>query len=158
MSTSDNVFLAAAETIDQVAEWLANTLDLESIQDSDLEENEHMFRGRARASDGELVLLLAPNGYIEVDPAPDEIQAIDPYPMDLKVRLAGRKDEELQRRETRAVFDSLIQARPDIPMLFVHNLDTLVAAHLPGRGTQTFEPEITPDAPDADTWRPWVIT
>jgi hypothetical protein len=42
-------------------------------------------------------------------------------------------------------------------MLLVHNLDTLVAAHLPGAGTHAFDPSISPDAQDGDTWRPWVV-
>jgi hypothetical protein len=157
MSTSDNVFLAAIEPVDQVAQWLAGALDLEPVQASDLVEGEHLFRGNARTAEGEIVVLVAPNGYIEVDPEPEDVQAIDPYPIDVQVRLLGRKDEDLQLRETQAVFSALAESRPDIPMLLVHNLDTLVAAHLPGTGTHTFDESISPDAPDIDVWRPWVI-
>ncbi|WP_350274886.1 hypothetical protein [Kribbella sp. HUAS MG21] len=66
------------------------------------------------------------------------------------------KDEAWQLRETKAVFEELVAARPDLPVLLVHNLDTLVSAHLPGAGTQTFDPPIAPDAEDIDTWRSWV--
>lgn len=52
--------------------------------------------------DREIVLLVAPNGHIEVDPEPEDVQAIDPYPVDVKIRLVGRKDEGLQLRETQA--------------------------------------------------------
>ncbi|MEI8410661.1 MULTISPECIES: hypothetical protein [unclassified Kribbella] len=45
----------------------------------------------------------------------------------------------------------------DLPMLLAHNLDTLVAAHLPGVGTHTFDQPISPDGPDVDVWRPWVL-
>ncbi|MFG1819451.1 hypothetical protein ACGFIF_37215 [Kribbella sp. NPDC049174] len=158
MSTDDDIFLAAIEPVDQVAQWLAGALDLEPVQASDLLEGEHLFRGHARTAERELVVLVAPNGYIEVDPEPDEVQAIDPYPIDVRVRLLGRKDEDLQLRETRAAFAALAESRPDIAMLLVHNLDTLVAAHLPGAGTHTFDEPISPDAPDIDTWRPWVVT
>ena len=46
--------------------------------------------------------------------------------------------------------------RPDVPALLVHNLDTLVAAYLPGVGVHTFEPAITPDVEDIEAWRGWV--
>ena len=56
------------------------------------------------------------------------------------------------------MFDKLIAARSDVPMLLVHNLDTLVAAQLPGVGTHVFDRSITPDPPDIDVWRPWVVS
>ncbi|MEV0289989.1 MULTISPECIES: hypothetical protein [unclassified Kribbella] len=157
MSTSDNVFLAAAEPVDQFAQWLAGAIGLEPLHPEDLQTGEYMFRGQARTAEGDLILLVAPNGYSEVDPEPEDVQALDPYPIDVQVRLAGRKDEKLQLRETQAVFGELVESRPDVAMLLVHNLDTLVAAHLPGVGTHTFDQPISPDAPDIDTWRPWVI-
>jgi hypothetical protein len=43
-------------------------------------------------------------------------------------------------------------------MLLVHDLDTLVAAHLPGSATYTFDPLISPDPPDIEVWRPWVVS
>jgi hypothetical protein len=55
------------------------------------------------------------------------------------------------------IFDDLVAGRPDVPALLVHNLDTLVSAHLPGAGTRSFDPLITPDVEDIDTWRPWVV-
>jgi len=157
MSTNDNVFLAADGPIGTVAEWLAVVLDLESVADPDLRENERLFRGSALAAQRELGLLLRPNTYAEIAPEPDAVQALDRYPIDLDIRLTGPQDDELQLRETRAVFDRLVTARNDVPMLLIHNLDTLVAAHLPGSGTHSFEPLISPDAPDINVWRPWVI-
>ena len=140
MSTNDNVFLAADGPIGAVAEWLAVVLDLEPVADPDLKENERLLRGSALAAQRELGLLLRPNTYAEIDPEPDGIQALDRYPVDLDVRLIGPKDEDLQLRETRLVFDKLVTARDDVPMLLIHNLDTLVAAHLPGAGTHVFDP------------------
>lgn len=104
----------------------------------------------------ELAILLSPNTYGDVDPEPEDISAIDDYPADLHVRLVGRKDEDSQPRECRLIFDRLVVARPDVPMLLMHNLDTLVAAHLPDVGTHVFEESISPDYPDLETWRPWV--
>jgi hypothetical protein len=158
MSTNDNVFLATDGPIGTVAEWLAVVLDLEPVADADLKENERLFRGFAVTAQRELGLLLRPNTYAEIDPEPDEIQALDRYPIDVGIRLIGPKDEKLQLRETQAVFDKLVAARGEVPMLLIHNLDTLVAAHLPGAGTHTFDPLISPDAPDIEIWRPWVIS
>lgn len=157
MSTNDNVFLATDGPIETVAEWLAVVLDLEPVADPGLKDDERLFRSGARTAERVLGLMVSPNKFAEADPEPDEIQAIDRYPIDLDVRLVGAKDEELQLRETQAIFDRLATARPDVPMLLVHNLDTLVAAHLPGVGTHTFERPISPDAPDLDVWHPWVL-
>ncbi|MFI6832367.1 hypothetical protein ACIBG5_35020 [Kribbella sp. NPDC050241] len=157
MSTSDNVFLASDESVARVAEWLAAVLDLQAVADPELKQDERLLRGSARTSEREIGLLVAPNNYGEVDPEPDEISALDSYPIDVNLRLFGRKDERLQLRETQALLDALVAARPEIPMLLVHNLDTLVAAHLPGVGTHTFADLISPDAPDIEAWRPWVI-
>ncbi|TDD30424.1 hypothetical protein E1218_01055 [Kribbella turkmenica] len=157
MSANDNVFLAADEPIGAVAEWLAVVLDLEPVADPELKEHERLFRTSAAGAQRELGLLVRPNRYAESAPGPDEIQALDKYPVDLDIRLVGPKDENLQLRETTVVFDRLVAARSDVPMLLIHNLDTLVAAHLPGTGTHTFSPPITPDAPDLETWRPWVV-
>ncbi|TDW21283.1 hypothetical protein [Kribbella kalugense] len=157
MSTSDNVFVAAGDSVAEVADWLAEVLGLDTVADADLKDDERLFRRSARTGSGAVGILVRPNGFVVVDPEPDEVQAIDRYPIDVGVRLVGTKDEEWQLRETTAIFDDLVTARPDVPALFVHNLDTLVSAHLPGAGTHTFAPPITPDAEDIDTWRPWVV-
>jgi hypothetical protein len=157
MSTSDNVFVAADQAVAEVGVWLADVLGLEAVADPALSEDERLYRRSARTASGEVGLLVRTNGFAEVDPEPDEIQAIDHYPIDISVRLVGRNDEAWQLRETQAIFDELAAARPDVPLLLVHNLDTLVSAHLPGAGTHSFDPLVTPDAPDIDTWRPWVV-
>ncbi len=158
MSTSDNVFVAAGDPVAEVAEWLADVLELESVADADPKVDERVLRRTARTGAGTVAVRVRPNGFAVLDPQePDEVQAIDRYPIDLSVWLVGRKDEEWQLRETTAIFADLVTARPDVPALLVHNLDTLVSAHLPGAGTHTFDPPITPDIEDIDTWRAWVI-
>ncbi|RZU22258.1 hypothetical protein EV645_0338 [Kribbella rubisoli] len=157
MSTSDNVFVARRESVAEAAGWLAGVLGLDPVADPDLKEDERLFRRSARSGTGTLAVVVRPNGFAVADPEPDEIQALDQYPIDLGVRLIGTNDEEWQLRETRSVFADLVAARPEVPALLVHNLDTLVSAHLPGAGTHTFNPPITPDVEDIDTWRPWVV-
>jgi hypothetical protein len=158
MSTSDNVFVAAGDSVAEVADWLAEVLGLDVVADGDLKEGERLFRRSARTGSGAVGILVRPNGFAVVDPEPDEVQAIDRYPIDLGVWLVSTKDEEWQLRETAVIFDDLVTARPDVPALLVHNLDTLVAAHLPGAGTHTFALPITPDAEDIESWRSWVLT
>ncbi|MGW5193478.1 hypothetical protein ACWEOO_29800 [Kribbella sp. NPDC004138] len=158
MSTSDNVFVATEDSVGEVAAWLAGGLGLEAVADADLKGDERLFRRSTRTGAGVVAVLVRPNGVALVSPEPDEIQAIDRYPIDLHVRLVGAKDEDWQLRETRAVFDELVTARPDVSALLVHNLDTLVSAYLPGAGVQTFDPAITPDVEDIETWRSWVVS
>jgi hypothetical protein len=159
MSTSDNVFVAASDSVAEVAEWLAAVLELEPVADADLTVDDRVFRRTARTGTGAVAVRVRPNGFAVLNPQePDEIQAIDRYPIDLSIWLVGTKDEEWQLRETTAIFGDLVTARPDVPALLVHNLDTLVSAHLPGVGTHTFDPPITPDVEDIDTWRSWIIT
>jgi len=154
MSSDDNIFVDAA--VADVAAWLPSVLGTTPSTSDWLEEGQSLFVVDADTVDGELAILLSPNSYGDVDPEPEDISAIDDYPADLHVRLVGAKDEESQPRECRLIFDRLVAARSDLPMLLVHSLGTLVAAHLPGVGTHYFEESISPDYPDLDTWRPWV--
>jgi hypothetical protein len=157
MSTSDDIFLASSESLETTVEWLSGVLRLERLEDPDLKEHEHLFRGRARATDGELVLVVQPNWHGEIDPAPEDVSAIDRYAGVVEVRLVGAKDEESQEREARAVFDELAATQPDVALILSHALSLITAAYLPGTGAHTFPPGTTLDEPDADVWRPWVV-
>lgn len=152
MSVVDSVFVAGAESVGQVVGWVEEVAGAE-VMATDGE----AVRLRVRAGTGDewLGVVVKPNGYVEVDPEPDEIQAMDGYGVEVQIR-GGRSDEVLHV-EARLIFEKLVAARPDVPMLLVHNLDTLVAAHLPGAGTHTFSPLITPDPPDDTAWRRWVV-
>jgi hypothetical protein len=155
MSTSDNVFLDTA--VEDVAGWLPAVLGAERVTDAELAaQGRYLFRSAATTVDADLALMLSPNHHGDVDPDPDDLSAMDGYPADLKVRLVATKDDGVQRRECQAVFDRLLVARPDVPMLLVTNLDTLLAAYLPAAGTHYFEEHISPDPEDLETWRPWV--
>jgi hypothetical protein len=158
MSDDDSIFLATSKPVGEVAEWLAGTLGLERVDDPELTDGQHFFRGRARTVDGKLLVLVEPNHYGEVDPESDEVSAIDDYPVFVDIHYAGERDEELQQRAARAVFDELVKTNPDMPMILSHNLALFIAAYLPSAGVQYFEPGTTLDAPDSETWRPWVTT
>ena len=152
MSVVDSVFVAVAESPGQVGEWLREVAGTEVMA---VDGEAVRMRVRATTVDEWLGVVAQPNGYVEVDPEPEDIQALDPYAIEIQVR--GGRREAILHAEARLIFDKLVTSRPDLPMLLVHNLDTLVAAHLPGVGTHTFNEQISPDAPDIDTWRPWVI-
>jgi len=152
MSAVDSIFLQVTENPEQVADWLSGLLGLEVVG-SDAESVR--LRGRGATFDGWLGYVVQPNGYADLDPEPDEIQAMDPYGIEFQIRV---RDEDILHREARLAFDRIVEARPDVPTQLVENLAFLVAAHLPGTGTHLFEPGTTPDAEDQDTWRPWVTS
>ena len=157
MSSDDNIFLAASESLGDVAERVRGVLGLEYVEDPELKDGVYLLRGRAQTVDGDVVVLVEPNVYGEVDPEPDDVSAIDRYPGVADIRIAGTKTEEVQAREARAVFDQLVTGIPDVPMVLSHDMSLIVAAYLPGAGAHHFAPDTTLDAPDFDTWRPWVV-
>ncbi|MEV0289987.1 hypothetical protein AB0H36_38160 [Kribbella sp. NPDC050820] len=144
--------MATAESPGQVARWLREVAGCEG---GSVDGAAVRMRVRATTVDEWLGVVAQPNGYVEVDPEPEDVQALDPYAIEIQVR--GGRREAILHAEARLIFDKLVTSRPDLPMLLVHNLDTLVAAHLPGVGTHTFDERITPDAADVDSWRPWVV-
>ena len=106
-----------------------------------------------RTFDGVIGVYIGLNGF---QPEPDEVQAMDGYPVVVDVQSRQRKDA--QAEETRLAFQSLVDALADVPALLSHNVEMLIAAYLPGQGSHTFDPGTTLDDPDLDTWRPWVVS
>lgn len=156
MSTVENIFLGTDLPVRQVLDnWLIPLFGLESVPGEPPVGEEFYVRGRAIEAEGWLGFVVRPNGYAEVDPEPDDVQAFDGYPVEIAIRY-GLRVEDVQAQQARVVFEKLVEARPDVPMLLVHDLDLLVGAHLPGRGTQYFEEPVTVDAPDRDSWKAWV--
>lgn len=156
MSSDDNIFLAADRALADLAEWLGETLGFERVEDSDLKDGVFLFRGPARTVDGEVYLLVEPNVYGEADPAPVDVSAIDRYQGVVDISCAGKRDEELQEREPRAVFDELVTRERDVALVLSHNMSLIAAAYLPGSGAYTFPPGTTLDEPNEQLWRPWV--
>ncbi|MDX2973679.1 hypothetical protein PWY87_10470 [Kribbella solani] len=158
MSTDDSIFLAGNDPLGEVAGWLGAALGLEPVDDPELKDGVFLFRGSARTVAGDLFVLVEPNVYGEIDPEPEDVSAIDGYQGVADVRYAGSKDEELQEREARALFDELAARQPGVAMVLAHNMALLTAAYLPGAGIKTFPPRTTLDAADLNVWRPWVVT
>jgi hypothetical protein len=157
MSTDDSIFLATAQSLGDVAAWLAETLGLEPVVDPDLKEGVYRLRGAARTVDGDIYLTIGPNVYGEVDPAPEDVSAIDRYQGVLDVYYAGPKNEELQEQEARLIFDDLIGRQPQVAMILSHNMDLMTAAYLPGTGVHLFPRGTGLDVEDIDAWRSWVV-
>jgi hypothetical protein len=152
MSVVESVFVAVGETPGQVAGWLVKVAGCEVKW---IDGSAIRLRKRATVDDGWLGVVVQRNGYVLPDAEADEVQAMDAYSIEIHVR--GGSTVEVLHGEARLLFRKLVATRSDVPMLLVHNLDTLVAAHLPGAGTHSFDPLISPDEPDQDTWLPWVV-
>ena len=152
MADSDEIFLALDEPLEVAAERVAAVLGLEFNGDLRAETGELQYKVRARTFDGVIGVYIGLNTF---EPESDELQAMDGYAVVVDVQSRNRKDA--QAEETRLAFESLVDALGDVPALLSHNVEILVAAHLPGRGTHAFAPGITLDDPDLDTWRPWVV-
>jgi hypothetical protein len=155
MSTRENIFLQSAAAVADEAKLLQELLGLEPIPDTTgARPDQHGLRGPARTVDGVLGYVIQPNHHVEVDPEPEDVQAIDSYPVEIDIWLG--RDQAAQSQEARLVFDQLVAARPEVPMLLCHDLDELVAAYRPGKGVHEFPAGTSMDAPDAGQWREWV--
>lgn len=150
MSDVDSVFLAVSESPAEVAAWVVDDIGAEVMA---AEGDVVRLRVRGANVDQWLGVVVQPNGYVEVDAEPDEVQAMDAYGIEVQVRGGGTA----LRAEADLIFQKLVDRRSSVPMLLLTNLDTLVAAHLPEVGTHFFEEAISPDQPDLETWRPWVL-
>jgi hypothetical protein len=154
MSTNDSIFLGLDETLGQVAGWLTEVLGIEQFPGQPDGGAEIGLRGRLATDNDWFSVVVQRNGYASPDPEPDEVQAIDPYGIDISIRARG---DETLHRESRLMFSKLIESRPDIAMLLLHNLEFLIAAHLPGAGRHEFPLRTTPDADDLEQWKPWTL-
>jgi hypothetical protein len=155
MAARENIFLQSSSQVRDEAKVLADLLALEPIPDqSGAGPDEFGLRGPARSVDGVVGFVVQPNHHVEPDPAPEDIQAIDTYPIEIDLWLPS--DRAAQAQEARLVFDRLVEVRPDVPMLLCHDLGQLVAAYRPGRGVHEFPAGTSMDAPDAGQWREWV--
>ena len=155
MSTQENIFLQSYATAEDEAAALRELLGLEPIPDtSGAGPDEYGLRGPAAKSDGVLGYVIQPNDLAVHDGGPEDAQAFDRYPIEIDIWLG--RDEAAQLAEARVVFDRLVQARPEVPMLLCHDLDLLVAAYRPGHGVHEFPAGTTVDATDVSEWHPWV--
>ncbi|MGW1345332.1 hypothetical protein ACWCOV_30090 [Kribbella sp. NPDC002412] len=153
----DDFFLATGQPLVAVAGWLGEVLGLERVDDAELKDDAYLLRGRARTADGDIVVLLGPNIYGEVDPEPEDVSAIDRYTGVIDIRVAGVRDEEWQTKEAWAVFDELVATQPEVALVLSHAMSWVVASYLPGAGVHTFPPRTSLDVPDDAVWRPWVV-
>ncbi|GAA1595669.1 MULTISPECIES: hypothetical protein [Kribbella] len=155
MAERENIFVRSASAVRDEADGLQQLLGLEPIPNTEgALPDQYGLRGPATAVAGTVGYLVQPNGHVDPDAEPEDAQAFDSYPVEIDIWLGTRGPE--QAAEARLVFDRLVAARPDVPMLLCHDLDLLVAAYRPGQGVHDFPEGTTVDTPDADEWRPWV--
>lgn len=156
MSVVENIFVATDLAPREVVDgWLVPLLDLELLPEAAGAEDEIGLRNRDASAEEWLVVVVSRNSYAGTEPE-DEVQAFDSYPIEIAIRRFP-KSETAQREKAREIFEKLVAARPDLPMMLVHDLGLMVAAHLPGAGTHDFPGSVSVDAPDQDKWRPWVL-
>jgi hypothetical protein len=121
MAVQENIFLQSGSTAQDAARLLTDVLGLEPIPDtSGAGPDEYGLRGPARTVDGVLGFVIQPNYHVEPNPAPEDVQAIDKYPIEIDIWLG--RDEVVQLLEARLVLDRLVEVRPDVPMLRCHEL------------------------------------
>ncbi|MFI5706271.1 hypothetical protein [Kribbella sp. NPDC051620] len=147
MSDEYSVFLDTGLGVGEVAERLMEVLGLGLSLEGAGADGEVGLRGAALGGVGELGVSVHRNWHVLVDAEAGEAQAIDPYAVQVDV-LSGGGDE------AREVFERLTGL--GMPLLLVHDVTYLVAAHLPEVGTHWFEVGVSMDEPDLGEWREWV--
>jgi hypothetical protein len=158
MSERENVFIATAEKPSQFSRLLVDRFGFEYMKGMDPQASEDLGLHRpALTADGFAGVHLYPNAFVDPDAGPDEVQAFDAYSLEIDLWIPRPRPVEAQQAEARAWFDQLAAARPDLPMLLVHDVTFLCAAYLPGRPVHDFPPGISVDVPDIVAWLPWVI-
>lgn len=158
MSERENIFVAGAERPSQLSRLLVDRFRLEYMPGQDPETSEDLgLRGPALTADSLVGLRVYHNTFVDPDAAPDEVQAFDAYPIQVDLWLPRPVAEGAQEVEARAWFDRLVAARPDLPMLLVHDVGLLYAAYLPGKPLHNFPAGTSVDFPDISAWLPWVI-
>jgi hypothetical protein len=148
MADDDSLFLAVDESASEAGGWFAEALGLEPVRGDTDAASVAQFRRPARTADGWVGFLVQVNKYAELDPEPDEVQAIDGYKLYVDIWYGGGKSA-VQQAEARQAFEDLVNAQPDVAALLCHNMSALVAAHLPSAGTKYSE--------DIEAWAPWVV-
>jgi hypothetical protein len=156
MAEEFSVFLDTGLAVGEVADRLKEVLGLGASLEGAGADGEVGLRGRALSVDGWLGFSVHRNWHVLSDLEPGEAQAVDPYLVQVDVSYGG-DDEAVLEREARGVFERLAGAAGlGMPMLLVHDVTYLIAAHLPDIGTHYFEAGVSMDEPDLAQWRDWV--
>lgn len=158
MSERENIFIATAEKPSQFSRLLVDRFEFEYMRGMDPQASEDLgLRRRALTTDGLVGLRVYANTFVEQDPGPDEVQAFDAYPLQIDLWIPRPSPVESQETEAREWYRRLVAARPDLPMLLVHDLNLLSAAYLPDKPVHDFPPRTLVDVPSMAAWLPWVI-
>ena len=151
MADSDEIFLAG-RGLEEVVGRVEAALGLRDGREMESGDGERGYVGQARTVDAPMGVFIGPTLF---PPEPGELQAMDAYPVMVDVQL--RTHKALQAEEARLAFEAIVAELPDVPALLLHNAEWLVASYLPGQPIHYFEPKLTPDAEDVDTWGAHVV-
>ena len=146
MGTVESIFIDTAESVEEVAGWLTELFGLEPIPEQSGRQDEIGLRGRAATVDGWLGFLVEPNRHAEIDPAPDEVQAIDPYQIEVDIWYGGPDRGTSSSGRSGSSSTKLVEDRSDIAILLCHEVTILIAAYRPDRGRTTSNP-VRPSTP-----------
>jgi hypothetical protein len=151
MADSDEIFLAGGD-LEEIVGRVVEALGLQGEWEVEGGDRERGYVGQARTADAPMGIFVGPN---ELAPEPDVLQAMNAYPVIVDVQF--RTHKALQAEEARLAFEAIVVGLPDVPALLLHNAEWLVASYLPGQTVHYFEPRLTPDAEDVETWGEWVL-
>ena len=151
MADSDEIFLAVGG-LEEVLGRVVEALGLQGGWEMDGGDGERGYVGQARTVEAPMGVFIGPSLF---PPEPGELQAMDAHPVMVDIQF--RTHKPIQAEEARVAFEAIVAALPDVPALLLHNVEWLVASYLPDRPIQYFEPRLTPDAEDVDTWGGCVV-
>jgi hypothetical protein len=150
MADSDEIFLAAG--LEEVLGRVEAALGVRDGHEMDSRDGERGYVGQARTVEAPMGVFIGPTLF---PPEPGELQAMDAYPVMVDIQF--RTHKPLQAEEARLAFEAIVAELPDVPALLLHNAEWLVASYLPGQPVHYFEPRVTPDPEDIDTWGARVV-
>jgi hypothetical protein len=150
MATFEELFIRRGGPVEAQARALAEALGMT------LAEHEGRFYLSGAALDGAGTVggEVSRNQFVYTEPE-DGVQAFDGYETVFAIWTSDRSLVN-QRSEALRVFRELTSRWPDTAMVLTHDLDLIVAAYTPEKGTHEFPEGTTVDADDETAWRPWV--
>jgi hypothetical protein len=151
VADSDEIFLAGGG-LEEVVGRVVEALGLQGGWEMEGGDGERGYVGQARTVEEPMGVFIGPSLF---PPEPGELQAMDAYPVMVDIQF--RTHKPIQAEEARLAFEAIVAGLPDVPALLLHNVVWLVASYLPGRPVHYFEPRLTPDAEDVETWGSWVV-
>lgn len=150
MATFEELFIRRGGPVESEARALGEALGMTLTE----HEGRFYLSGSARDGVGTVGGEVSRNQFVYTEPG-DEVQAFDGYDTVFAIWTSERSSAK-QSSEALRIFQELAHKGPDTAMVLTHDLDLIVAAYTPEKGTHEFPEGTTVDADDEAVWRPWV--